>query len=350
MIEIVPFKPYVYKSRISLRIAPPYDVIDRKYKRELLEKDKYNIVNLILPGGYEESRKFFEDWKKKGILRLLNREGIFFLKQRYNGKERAGILSSLKLKKGIKKFIVPHEKTYKKFKEDRFQLFKKVKAEFSPVFLLYKGKLGSIRKEKLFSYRLKDHTGELYGVFDEQEILKIRSFFKKRVLYIADGHQRFEVGMRLFKENKDFDRLYVYLTNIDDITIYPTHFLIEDRYLPQIFKNFSFSCKYKKRFDIKVVKGKEVFFGKAKDKFFGMEFLKNLKKRIKPEEIFYTHNEKEICRNLSKGKIGVILPEIKKEVFLRYLKKGKLFPQKTTYFFPKIPSGILIHPIGVKGE
>ena len=66
---------------------------------------------------------------------------------------------------------------------------------------------------------------------------------------------------------------------------------------------------------------------------------------ISNRSIRFSHNLEEIVGELETGSCqGVILlPAIERGVFESVIRKGHRLPPKSTYFYPKIPSGIVIN-------
>ena len=61
----------------------------------------------------------------------------------------------------------------------------------------------------------------------------------------------------------------------------------------------------------------------------------------------YTANEDEARRAVASGEAAVaylMRPTRIEDVFER-ARRGEVMPQKTTYFFPKLTSGLLFHPL-----
>ena len=152
---IKPFKAVVYNKKavkdVSKVVAPPYDIIPPSMQDELYRKDPYNVVRLILgkikkgdtskDNRYTRAKDAFEAWFRKGIITQDDKDAIYIYSQRYRlgGKEidRIGFMSLMELNLGGKKTILPHENTLSAPKQDRLELMKQVKANLSPIFLLY---------------------------------------------------------------------------------------------------------------------------------------------------------------------------------------------------------------------
>jgi uncharacterized protein (DUF1015 family) len=146
MPEIKPFKGIIYNKNLPIEkvVAPPYDVISEKERDELYDLHEFNVIRLILnrdADRYERAKKIFDDWLKNNVLVEQNEEAIYIYEQKFeiDGEfyERIGIICLMKLEEFGKGDIFPHEKTFPKPKEDRFNLLKSTNAQFDHIFGIY---------------------------------------------------------------------------------------------------------------------------------------------------------------------------------------------------------------------
>ena len=155
--DVRPLDAIIYNTeKVELKdvIAPPYDVITDDYREKLFEKSPENIVKLILPQGdadvsnpenrYEHAHKDFQKMLDDKILIKTEKPVIFYLLQQYEyqGKTvtRKGFIAKIRNEEFDKGNILPHEYTMGGPKEDRLNLTKACKANFSQVFLVYSDK------------------------------------------------------------------------------------------------------------------------------------------------------------------------------------------------------------------
>jgi uncharacterized protein (DUF1015 family) len=126
-------------------IAPPYDVISAEQKKDLLAKNPHNIVRLILPDGedpYQNAKKTLDEWIHQQILIRDPESAVYCYHQTYrtpDGEEktRKGFLALIRLVDFNEGVVLPHEATLSAPKEDRLQLLRAAKTNFSPIFSLY---------------------------------------------------------------------------------------------------------------------------------------------------------------------------------------------------------------------
>ena len=137
--------------------------------------------------------------------------------------------------------VLPHEETLSKAKEDRFQLLSATRCNFSSIYSLYQdeGHTTAQRLENLARscpprYAFSDGlvTHRLWVINDPVAIEALREDFAGRKLYIADGHHRYETGLR-YRDTLARQGAYLpgsqyilmTLTDMADpgLTVFPTH-------------------------------------------------------------------------------------------------------------------------------
>ena len=421
-IEIKPLNAIIYnQEKVDIKdvIAPPYDVISEKYRDELYERSPYNITRLILSKAenpYTDAQKNFEDWKNDKVLVNNEKPVIFYLVQKYkiNNNEitRKGFIARNKIEDFSTKNILPHEFTMSGPKEDRLNLTKACRANFSQIFMVYSDPEKQIENavdltQKPFIDVVDDNGVKniVYKIEDEKTIKLIQEVLKDKTLLIADGHHRYETALNyrnyLGENAKEAEYVMSYFTNMDDdLLIYPTHRIITKWVEPYVLLE-----KIKKYFDLKdyTFNGfnkkdiKSQFLSdlekSAKDKISMGLYMKNvnkfylltlredvnsildeydvpdvlktldltvLHKVILTEELGFTEeeqmaqdgikyikveNEAFDMIDLGKAEASFIMAYPKISDIKRISQAGYRMPQKSTYFYPKLLSGIVINPL-----
>ena len=414
MAEVKPFRAILYNKKkfrdFSKLVCPPYDIISESQQKRYYKLSRYNMIRIILGKGYPSDTKernrytrsagYLNEWLNKKILLKDNAEGIYFYEQQYvyQGRKvgRRGFIALLKLQPEI---IHPHEYTHLKPKEDRFQLLKEVKANLSPIFVLfsdsgkYIAKISSIcdRKKPIFSIR--DNSGiknRLWRIDDEGSLEKLSCYMQGKDIFIADGHHRFEVACAYrdmlkynsadFREGAPYNYIMAYFTDMDsrDLTIMPTHRLIKDMDascgvslleklggyfqventpgIKELLKTMARSCGshgvfglyFKNNFYLLRLKNP-----RPKDELesldvslFNRHILKDiLGLSVEDKNIIYSADSAEAVKlvDAQRAKAAFFLnPTRISQLKAAVLKKQRM-PPKSTYFYPKLLSGLLIH-------
>ena len=410
-IEVKSFKGITYnrdKVDIEKVVTPPYDVINSEEQESFYKKSEYNIIRLILGkekkdddgnnNRYTRAREFFKLWLKNKILIKDNEECLYYLEEKfnYNGKDftRQGFIGILKLEEFEKGNIVPHEKTLKGPKKDRFNLMLETKANFSQIFGLYSDKdlkinsilAGGIKdNEKYFSFFYDKIKYDFWKINRKEIITQVIENIKDKKIFIADGHHRYETAL-MFRDymrkkinaepDKDypFDYVMMYFCPMEEegLLVLPTHRLLKNVNLDNFFEKANKFFIIEKT-DLKIkdnlkigqflfFNGTDFFLFKLKQEFFDnskldVEILEDLifKECLKiTDEDISTKSKVDFIKDEYKGielvkdgkynGIFILHPPIIEKVREISLKRGVL-PQKSTYFYPKLLTGLVIYSL-----
>ncbi|MFH1014477.1 MAG: DUF1015 domain-containing protein [Nitrospirota bacterium] len=258
MAEIIPFKGVLYNmSKVSGEdvIAPPYDIIAPEYKEKLYSKSPYNIVRIDfgkeLEGDNELQNKHtraannLNSWLKDGILHGSKTPAFYAYEVEYKVKEKTkklrGFFSLVRLEE-LGKGVYPHECTHSKPKADRLNLLRTCRANISPIFSLYNSPekkaseiISRVMLQKPYM-KAKDSDGaihRLWVVEAEKDIKTTQNDLKGKPVFIADGHHRYETALEFKKEmnrSGGWDYVLMFLANMSDegLTILPAHRLVKN--------------------------------------------------------------------------------------------------------------------------
>ncbi len=248
MAKAKPFKALRFNDKLindPLQvICPVYDIIDEKKYTYYINKSPYNIVRLESPRGYDRynnAKNILDSLINQKVLVKENKDSIYIYEQEFifDGKKKKlhGIICLIKVENFDKQVIFPHEHTLCAPKNDRLNLLKTTKSNFSPIFSLYDDKDNSTEKKlipfmksppKLEFTDENNVTHRLWIVDNENSIKEICDDFNSRKLYIADGHHRYETAQK-FKALTGNNYTMMFLANMNDenLIILPTHRLIK---------------------------------------------------------------------------------------------------------------------------
>jgi uncharacterized protein (DUF1015 family) len=247
MTEIRPFRALRYPSsagRLENVLAPPYDVISEDYRQDLLGRSDANIVRVILKdpkageAGYERIGQTFQKWRDDGTLSQDDEPAIYLMEQRFSweGRDyvRTGILARFTVEPEGSPLIRPHEKTRGPAKEDRFSVLKATQANFSPIFLFFEDQGAFARAAVeaaaahpvLATYTDDDsvrHT--IRAITGAAHVEALSSTAGSGPSYIADGHHRYATAQRYLREVGPEGRCtYGYFCPSDDgLLVLPYH-------------------------------------------------------------------------------------------------------------------------------
>jgi uncharacterized protein (DUF1015 family) len=350
--EVRPFRALRYDETkagpLEQLVAPPYDVLSDAERREYLERSPYNVVHLTLPDSEEQAARDFAAWRQNGV--LAGEEPAFWaLEQEYVGPDgvarvRRGIVASLKAEPYERGVVLPHERTHRAVREGRLRLVKAVGAQLEPIFLLYEGAPPLSRMD-----REPDLEVEGTRLWRLAELDAIVDAFAERQLLIADGHHRYETTVEYARQGGSPWLMVVLVSTSDPgLTIFPTH-RIAGRFEPSNKLLQAKSAPAEALAGLPAGRAAVVVYAEgrtyvAED---GAQPDTALVEALGPREIRYTPDLHEAIAAVDEGdaQAAFLLRPTPIEQVFEVAKRGEVMPQKSTYFYPKLLSGLLFHPL-----
>ena len=329
-------------------------------------------------------------------------------------KKMRGFIALLKLEGYETGKVKRHEKTLSKPKEDRLKLMKTCNANFDQIFLLYSDpekKIDEIldrnaKRKPDYEVKYNDVVHRLWTITRKDDIDEIVKTMKPKPLFIADGHHRYETALNyrnyMREKHPDFsgDELFNYMmvqfNNMDErLSIMPTHRLIYN--IPELNVDETLE-KLKEFFDVekmvlpenkgeKIVdmlkkkKNKKVFALYHDKKCYiltlkdinlmnkfgaGSEVLRKLDVSILhtliiekilgitdvEKHLKYTRDEDEAVKLVDEGKyqLSLFLNATTLDELKAASEANENMPQKSTYFYPKQLTGLVMNAIEGKIE
>jgi len=401
----------VSKVSIEDVLAPPYDLITPEYQEELYRKSPYNVVRIDFgkeqpedteaDNKYTRAKGYLEKWIDEGILIVSDRPSFYAYEMSYaiDGEEKRliGLLGLVKLEEFGKGKIHPHECTYSKPKQDRLNLLRTCEANTSPIFSLYKSAdkrvstlLSEVAQTRPY-LEAADAAGAVHRLWQidrEEDIEMIREELRGKDIFIADGHHRYETSLEFQREmrgkrvsssnNEPFDYVLMFLANMLDggITILPTHRLVreipEDIHM-RLSEYFEIE-PVRTDFDIaKQISGRKYVFGffQNRDEMWYLLTFKGrnlsevnpalrevdviilhdlvLKKILEVKDIAYEMDVKKALEKVRSGtfRAALFLNPTKVEDVEKAALTSVRMPPKSTYFYPKLLTGVVINSFRV---
>jgi uncharacterized protein (DUF1015 family) len=226
-------------------VAPPYDVIDAGQRTELLSRSDHNVVEIDLPQAdgdpYEHAAQVFAEWQRDGTLVRDDEPALWALEQGYTGPDgqrrtRHGFFARVTVEDYGPGRIRPHERTHPGPKEDRLRLTRATRANLSPIFSLYDdpeeaawGAIAPHLQSPPWS-EVTDDDGtvhRLWRVTDPSTHAAVAAALAPAELLIADGHHRYETA-RVYHQEGGAGHVLMCLVALQDpgLTVFPTHRLL----------------------------------------------------------------------------------------------------------------------------
>jgi uncharacterized protein (DUF1015 family) len=358
MADVRPFLAFRYDEAkagpLAHLVAPPYDVIGPEERLDYLRRSPYNVVHLTLPESEDQAARELAAWRRDGVLAEEPEPGLWVLEQDYVGPDgvartRTGLVASLRVEPYERRVVLPHERTHRGPKEGRLRLLRAVRIQLEPIFLLYEGEPPFTRLSG--TPELEIDGTRLWRIADDG----VASAFADKQLLIADGHHRYETALAFHEEERTSESAFmpVVLVSTTDpgLTIFPTHRVFAEPALlspngsggePERALDELRSLPYERAAVVQVTPGgAEVVTGEPGD------LDVQLVDRLGHEGIAYTPDWREAVRRVETGEANVayLLRPTRIEDVFAVAQRGEVLPQKTTYFYPKLVSGLLFHPV-----
>lgn len=341
MADIRPFRALRYDPAVAgpldRLVAPPYDVIDDDLLRDYLARSPYNVVHLTLGDSAEDSARDLSEWRRAGV--LVESDPVYWwVAQDYVGPDgvsrtREGFAASVEATPYSARQVLPHERTHAGPKEGRLRLLRATRTQLEPIFLLYDADPPFGRPEGEPAMDVTDGgvRTRVWPVVDGEATID-------SPLLIADGHHRYETAVAFRDEEPSATHTFAVLVSSRSpgLEIFPTHRIA--RSVGEIVG------------DEVDAPGKGVtayrggrYIRVASDDDFGPRVVEALA----PEGVSYTPYADEAVAAVDRGEAeaSFLLQPVTVEQVARFAHAGETMPQKSTFFYPKLTSGLLFHPL-----
>ncbi len=404
MADVRPFPALRYRDAAGALgdlVAPPYDVISPAEREALLARSPYNAVRLELPDPpYAAVAQVITAWIAGGILGRPDRPGLVAWTQSFDldgvRHERKTLLATVKLEPYSARVVRPHERTHSGPKEDRLRLYRAVQTHISPVFGLYPDPagagwlaagIGGRAPDDLFVSDDDAVENRVWWIDDPTAVANIASALADKWVLIADGHHRYETALAYRDERRaaaggdaehPYDFVLMGLTALDDpgLVVLPTHRVLGEwpdgaggrldatpaADLPALLELLRTApldqpavglvtrdgCALLtgtlppdatpgERLDVAVLE-REVLVPDLGDDQAALAHR---------DALWYTKDAAEAAAQVAGGQAAaaIIIRPLPKDAVAAVSDAGQTMPQKSTYFYPKLWTGVAFHSL-----
>ena len=233
-------------ERVSAVLAPPYDVIAPEDRPRYAARDPHNIVHLIVPEApagedrYARAAALLRKWQRDGVLRQDPADAVYVVAQGFalptgERRTRLGMFAAVAAEPFAAGRVRPHERTHAAPKADRLALLEATRTNLESILLL------APDTDRALAHALgrvaagpPDVRAELDGVDIRLWVVagtaaqQLATLAGRAPLYIADGHHRYETAVAYARTHPDADRVLSLVVSATDpgLTILPTHRII----------------------------------------------------------------------------------------------------------------------------
>lgn len=234
---------------LDLVTTPPYDVISRPEHDRYLAASRYNVIRLdlgdVASGGevrdrYERAAADLAAWRDEGALRPTDGAAYFPYEMRFSFRGRARRVRGLICEVELEDWggdIVPHERTMPDPIEDRLRLMRALASNLSCIYTVYSGPIDPLAdwlEASTAASPLADTTDEdgvEHRMWSAAPEPAVAGWLASTSLMIADGHHRYETALRYRDEMRatsgagpwDRTMMFVVDATIEDPPVLPFH-------------------------------------------------------------------------------------------------------------------------------
>ena len=355
-------------------------------------------MDMYAPKVYQKARKVLEEMIEKGEFIQDETPCYYLYELTRNGHRQTGIVACASIDDYFNGTIKKHENTREEKEQDRIRHVDTLDTQTGPIFLAYRldAVLKEIieetkRKTPVYDFISEDKITHRVWVIDESEMMeRIQQCFEKiNKIYIADGHHRaasaIKVGCKRRKEHpgytgeEEFNYFLCTLFAEEELEILDYNRVVKDL---NGLSEIEFLEKIKESFEVE--EAEESPYAPKQKKEFGMYLGKKwyklqIKKEQVSDDVVESLDVSILQNKLLKPILGIKEPGKDNRIIfvggIRGLKElehcvengfqvafsmyptsmqelfsvadaGRLMPPKSTWFEPKLRSGLFLHKIG----
>ena len=379
----------------------PYNVVR-------LEAGEQSDSDTTEDNRYTRAAAAFSQWQTDGVL-VRDPVPAFYLLRHdftYGGRPRSrlGLIACVQLEEYDRRVVLPHEFTGQRDKDDRLALMDACQANFSPIMVLYRDPDGLI--ESAFQRAVGQEPAitasgadgqdyALWRIDHRDDIETIRQASSSLPLYIADGHHRYETALRYLQlhpaANSDAASCCVMMVLVEfqdpGLMVLPYHRVLGPLHQTQLDSLWAMLREWGEI--VPVPSATDVTKLQAEVEQAGHEglvvgllgpegdgpYLLKIRERSEMESwgpmaqsepwlleeqilppalgdalescLTYVHDagEAEALARSDTPHIALFMKAFPLDLFQRIVDTGAKLPRKSTFFYPKLPTGLVINSL-----
>ena len=376
-----PFKGTRFAHGLDGRCAPPYDVLTHQ-QVALWRVHPENITHVDVPlptdgeHPYAIAGERWQHWHATGVVQTDNRPTFTVVTMTFDdarGRTRSvkGVIGAVTLNAGIQ----AHERTTPKASTDRLDLTRATRANLSPIWALSPaaGLTDLLREVDMTATVSLDGVQHGVGVVDDDELVAaICSLVSSRELVIADGHHRYGVAREYAAEaaslrGVDATMMFVNELVADQLAIDAIHRVYPTVPADEMLQRLSEAAdtiplgmvdsSIIDRMDSEQAmcliddRGEGHLIRVDADAIQGVRDLDGavLEHLLGAIDVRYEHDLNSILHGaLPSGSAAVLIRPVGVDEILRTATTGELMPPKSTFFTPKLATGVVMRVVGAQ--
>ncbi|WP_303753885.1 DUF1015 domain-containing protein [Enterococcus sp. S86.2] len=408
MVDIRPFKAIRPAENLSAKVAAlPYDVINSEEARVMALGNPYSYFHIDRaeidlppelspydPAVYQKAATSLADFLKKGWLKKDDAPYFYLYQLTMNGRSQTGLALCASIDDYVAGKIKKHEFTRPEKEVDRINHIKACDANTSPIFLAYRheDEIQKIMKawqenhEPTYNFdSYHDVNHKVWVIDDTDKVAALTKLFAAvPALYIADGHHRTESAVKVGLEkraqknsNPESDHFLAIVFPENELAIWEYNRVVNvpvtDTFLDQLKSSFTIEKTTKTKPDapgqIQMYLARQWYTLSAKETIKNTDPVKRLDVSLLQDNVFDPifgikdvrvdkridfiggiRGPEELVKLVDSGawQVAFSLYPTAMTDLLDVADAGKIMPPKSTWFEPKLLSGLFLHDLETK--
>ncbi|MDG1844983.1 MAG: DUF1015 family protein [Acidimicrobiales bacterium] len=374
-------------------VSPAYDMLRPQQRHELMEKDPYVFLHVTRSLGDDQRQTISEEVSvsnAEALIRLLEADvyeqvrdpSLYLYQLRSGDHQQTGVIGDISLQAVEEGKIIPHERTRPHRSMHLADHLERIGIHSSPVALGYEDDDGiaSIVDEikhgvPLLDFQREDMVQQTIWMVPDNQIENILTLFRDKKAYVVDGHHRVSAALEMWNrtgKSEKYGSLLIALFPLSDLKIRPFHrrvgdvngHSVEDLYQAIASQDFTLTPlddskdpnpKACGEFSMYVnhqwislkpsrMHPSEIDSGLLQKRILGPIF--NIDEAEYGDRLDYLPGNSGLSYFVNQtdqeGGVVFALHPVPLTQLISVADRGKTFPPKSTYFAPKVRSGIFI--------
>ena len=402
MANVQPFRGLRYNADVvgdwGAVLGPPYDIVDADQTASLKSSSPHQIAHIETASGDDiaAAAQILQDWRQTGAVIQDGDPAYYLHEHRFgDGQVRRAIFGAVELTPWGEAGVMAHERTMPGPKATRTALRSVVGADISPLMAFVPDTDGSLAK--LIDQAAKqpilnegtDPTGDshtLRRIDNPSSVEQISIAFAHDRIYMADGHHRYESALASIDDRPNSRYVLMGIACASDpaLVVGATHRVVHTdipaSLLAQLGRNFRITEATASEvpgilpdgsssLGLVTSNGAWLLEPTAAAQRSMPDDVPDAWRNLAPavlqhivlepllgidadalaggQAVTYTHHFNELLVALETGQASAafILPAPTLQDVIDTADAGSFMPQKSTYFVPKLPTGLVLHPL-----
>jgi uncharacterized protein (DUF1015 family) len=392
---VPPYDVIAPEERAAFFDADPHSAIRLTLMRNAAEEGTTD---------YAHVREMLDAWRSSGVLVRDAQPALYALRQSFSAPDgtrhtREGFFGLLRLEDYASRVVRPHERTFAAPKADRLKLLRAAGANLSSIFVLFEdpeqvsADLFAAAFEGEPLAQAEDASGALHSLTalrDAQQIERVRAMLAQRPVVSADGHHRYETALAYRDERRaagdapdapsEWTLAYFANAYAPGSLLLPIHRLLLDAAmpsdrawrerlpgwgeksvtaasadaLPELLARHLEPLRDAHAFAVDDASGRLRIFSRPRAaeeplsvRVIHREVIEGVfglgEETVGEGAIAYPKSAEQTAKDLraGRGNVAIYLNALSPEDVFRVTAEGDVLPQKSTFFYPKLPTGLL---------